>query len=402
MTLRDIISFSLNAFRGNRVRTALVLVATAIGVAAVVVLTALGEGARTYVTSEFASLGSNLLIVLPGRSDTAGAGPAMFVAETPRDLTIDDALALLRSPHINRIAPLNVGSVPVSFRQRDRDVPVIGTTAEWLDIRHWTMDQGVFLPPGDPATANAVAVLGAKVRDELFGPQPALGEWVRLGDRRFRVIGILSDQGQSIGMNADEIVIVPVASAQLLFNSASLFRIFVETRSRADMPSARSDILATIRARHQGEEDVTVISQDAVLATFDKIFDALTYTVAAIASVSLVVSGILIMNVMLVIVAQRTAEIGLLKALGAPRVQILRLFLAEALLLSAFGAALGLLIGLLGCAALGNAFPALSFQPPAWAVIAASAVAISTGLLFGVLPARRAARLDPVQALSRR
>ncbi len=402
MKLRDIVSFSFGAFRGNRVRTALVLVATAIGVAAVVILTALGEGARTYVTSEFASLGSNLLIVLPGRSETAGAGPAMFVAETPRDLTIEDAQALLRSPHVNRIAPLNVGSVPVSFRQRDRDVPVLGTTSEWIEIRHWTMDQGVFLPAGDPTTANAVAVLGAKVRDELFGSEPALGEWIRLGDRRFRVIGILSGQGQSIGMSMDEVVMVPVASAQLLFNSASLFRIFVETRSRDDMPEAKQDVINTIRARHQGEEDVTVISQDAVLATFDKIFDALTYTVAAIASISLVVSGILIMNVMLVVVSQRTAEIGLLKALGAPRVQILRLFLAEALLLSLFGAVVGLSIGAIGCIGLGQAFPALSFEPPAWAVAAACFVAIGTGLLFGVLPARRAARLDPVQALSRR
>lgn len=402
MTLRDILAFSLSAFRGNRVRTALVLAATAIGVAAVVVLTALGDGARGYVTEEFASLGSNLLIVLPGRSDTAGVGPAMFVAETPRDLTIDDALALLRSPRINRVAPLNVGSVPVSFQQRERNVPVVGTTSNWLDIRHWTMDQGVFLPAGDATRADAVAVLGSKVRDELFGAQHALGEWIRLGDRRFRVIGILGGKGQSIGMNVEEVVIVPVAAAQQLFNSTSLFRIFVETRSRDDMAGAKQDIIDTLRARHQGEEDVTVISQDAVLATFDKIFDALTYSVAAIASVSLVVSGILIMNVMLVVVTQRTAEIGLLKALGAPRVQILRLFLAEALLLSVFGALLGLLIGLMGCVILGQAFPALAFQPPAWAVIAASGVAVATGLLFGVLPARRAARLDAVQALSRR
>ncbi len=402
MILRDILSFSLATFRGNRVRAALVLAATAIGVAAVVVLTALGEGARHYVTAEFASLGSNLLIVLPGRSETAGGGPAMFVSETPRDLTIDDALALLRSPRVNQVAPLNVGSVPVSFQQRERDVPVIGTTAEWLQIRHWDMDQGVFLPGGDPTKAEAVAVLGAKVRDELFGTQRALGEWIRLGDRRFRVIGILGAQGQSIGMNVDEVVIVPVAAAQLLFNSSSLFRIFVETHSRDEMVDAKRFVIDTLRARHQGEEDITVISQDAVLATFDKIFDALTYTVAAIASVSLIVSGILIMNVMLVVVAQRTAEIGLLKAIGATRTQILRLFLAEASLLSMFGATLGLSMGLAGCLVLGEVFPSLAFQPPAWAVIAASGVAVGTGLLFGVLPARRAARLDAVQALSRR
>lgn len=402
MRIADILSFSVNTVRGNLARTVLMLFAMAIGVAAVVVLTALGEGARRYVTSEFSALGSHLLIVLPGRSETAGVGPSMFVAQTPRDLTIDDAMALRRIAYIQLIAPLNVGSAAVSYLQRSREVPVIGTTSEWLEIRKWVMDQGQFLPPEDPGDALAVCVLGGKVRNELFGAQSALGEWVRIGDRRFRVIGVLGGQGRSIGMDVDDMVMVPVASAQALFNSSSLFRIFVETRSRAELSLAQEAIVKTLAARHQGERDVTVIAQDAVLATFDKIFNALTYTVAGIASISLAVAGILIMNVMLVAVSQRTAEIGLLKALGAPQRQILRLFLSEAMLLSIFGATIGLALGALGVWSIGLVYPALPVQPPLWAVIAALGVAVGAGLLFGVLPARRAARMDAVQALSRR
>jgi len=402
MRLGDILNFSFKTVRGNRGRTALMLFAMAIGVAAVVVLTALGEGARRYVTSEFASLGSHLLIVLPGRTDTAGAGPAMFVAQTPRDLTIEDALSLQRISYVQRLAPLNVGSAAVSYLQRSREVPVIGTTADWLEIRKWVMEQGKFLPPEDATNAIAVCVLGGKVRNELFGAQSALGEWVRIGDRRFRVIGVLGGQGRSIGMDVDDMVMIPVASAQALFNSSSLFRIFIETRSRDELTLAKDAIVKTIAARHQGEQDVTVIAQDAVLATFDRIFNALTYTVAGIASISLAVAGILIMNVMLVAVAQRTSEIGLLKALGAPQQQILRLFLSEATLLSIFGAGLGLVLGALGVWGIGQVYPALPLQPPLWAVFAAVGVAVSTGLLFGVLPARRAARMDAVQALSRR
>jgi putative ABC transport system permease protein len=236
----------------------------------------------------------------------------------------------------------------------------------------------------------------------LFGSNQALGEWLRIGDRRFRVIGILASQGQSIGVDTADLVMVPVASAQSLLNTASLFRILVEARSRELIPAAKEHVISTLKARHQGEEDVTVVTQDAVLATFDKILKALTLAVAGIASISLAVAGILIMNVMLVAVTQRTAEIGLLKALGAPAQQILRLFLAEAALLSLIGAAIGLGLGEIGSWIIGHIYPTLPVGAPWWATTSAVGVALVTGLLFGILPARRAARLNPVQALQRR
>jgi putative ABC transport system permease protein len=196
-------------------------------------------------------------------------------------------------------------------------------------------------------------------------------------------------------------VIIPVASAQALFNAPSLFRILVEVKTRAAIPKVIKFVEDTIRARHQGEEDVTVITQDAVLATFDRILGTLTYAVAGIAGISLAVAGILIMNVMLVAVSQRTAEIGLLKALGASRLAILVLILIEALLLSSIGGVIGLAIGQLGSWGIRLAFPILQAYPPNWAMITSVLVAISTGVVFSLLPARQAARLDPVLALSK-
>lgn len=402
MYLADILPYTLSALRGYLNRTLLMLTAMAIGVAAVVVLTSLGEGARRYVADRFASLGTHLVIVIPGRSETTGGSPAAMFGDTPRDLTLEDAQALLRSTAIRRIAPVNVGSAPVSWGGRDREVSILGSSAELLDIRHWTLARGRFLPVSELSRATPVCVIGNKLRKELFGSESALGEWLRIGDRRFRVIGILASEGRSIGLDVEDLVVIPVASAQALFNTPSLFRILVEARHRDSIPRASQDILSIIAERHQGEEDVTVITQDALLATFDRILTALTLALAGIAAINLGVAGILIMNVMLVSVTQRTAEIGLLKALGAPAKQISLLFLAEALLLSLLGAIAGLVLGQLGSWAIRAAFPALPAYAPSWAVAAAIGVALLTGVLFSLLPARRAARLDPVLALARR
>ena len=402
MRLADLLDFAWQVLRGSISRTLLILLAMGIGVAAVVVVTALGEGARLYVANQFGSLGTNLIIVLPGRSETSGAMPGVLVGKTPRDLTIEDALALKRSRAIRRLAPLIIGAGDVRAGGRSRETPVLGSTAELMDIRRMEMAQGSFLPPGDPRHSQPVSVIGAKVASELFGSRPALGEWVRVGDRRFRVIGILAAQGQSLGFNTDEIVIVPLAAAQALFNTESLFRILVEAKSREQIAAAQADVEEILRLRHEGKRDVTVITQDAVLATFDRILRALTLTVASIAAISLAVAGILIMNVMLIAVTQRRREIGLLKALGATAQQIRLAFLTEAMLLASGGAAAGLAVGELGRSIIAQMYPAIPFQAPWWALVAAPATALVTAVLFTVAPARRAAMLDPVQALSRR
>jgi putative ABC transport system permease protein len=401
MRATDVLLFGWGALHGYRTRTLFMLIAMSIGVAAVMMLTALGEGAQRYVRNEFASLGTNLVIILPGRSETSGVGLGTIMGVTPRDLTLADAKALTQHPAVKRVAPINVGAAEASWQNRKREVTVLGSTNEILQVRHWQMQRGKFLPKGDWDRASSVCVLGAKIRDELFGAHSAIGQWIRLGENRYRVIGVMASEGRSIGVDVEEVVIIPVAAAQSLFNVPSLFRVLIEARSHTSIPRVIDFAKETIKQRHQGEEDITVVTQDAVLSTFDRILGALTYSIAGIAAISLAVAGILIMNVMLIAVSQRTSEIGLLKALGASRHTILLLILVEALLLSIVGGLLGLGVGQLGSWGLRAAIPELQAYPPNWAMLASVMVAVVTGVLFSLLPAGKASRLDPVTALSR-
>jgi putative ABC transport system permease protein len=400
--LADTFSLAWGSLAFQPRRTLLIALAMSIGVGAVVVLTALGEGARRYVLEQFASLGTNLLIVIPGRAETTGAAPGVLSGQTTRDLTLADAAAVTRLRGVVRAAPLNVGVAQVSRGGLSREAVLLGSTADMLEIRHMRIGQGRYLPPGPSDQATPVCVLGERIRAELFGAGNALGEWVRIGDRRFRVVGILAAQGQQMGFNTDETVAIPVAAAQQLFNTESLFRILVEARGRAAVPEVKAAVLELLKMRHDNEADVTVITQDAVLATFDRILTALTLAVSGIAAISLGVAGVLIMNVMLVSVAQRRSEIGLLKALGAPATSVRHLFLAEAGLIALLGAVGGLLLGLVASFVLGRIYPALPIVPPLWAMAAAVATALVAALLFAWLPARRAAKLDAALALARR
>ncbi|NSL56186.1 ABC transporter permease [Uliginosibacterium aquaticum] len=398
----DILRFALRAVTAYPLRTALMLLAMAIGVAAVVMLTALGDGARQYVVNEFNALGSNLLIVLPGRSETRGVNPGSFFTETPRDLSNADAEAVRRVPGVVRAAPLAVGTSEVSFGGKLRETMVLGTSADYLPLRRFQMAQGSFLPASAGQDNAAVVVLGSKLRSELFGSAPAVGRMLRVGDRRYRVQGVLAPTGNAMGLAIDEMAFIPTEQAFALFNTSTLFRIFIETRDRASIEATRTRVVSLLKARHDGEEDFNTITQDAVLGTFDKILGAITLGVAGIAAISLGVAGILVMNVMLVSVTQRTAEIGLLKALGASSQHIRSAFISEAVLLSLGGGVVGLVLGQLGAWALRIAYPELPAWPPNWAVLAGLGTALLTGILFGWLPARRAAQLDPVDALGRR
>lgn len=401
MHINDTLQFAFHAMRGARTRTYLTLLAMAIGVASVILLTSLGEGARLYVTQQFSSLGTNLLIVLPGRSETTGGMPPM-TGETPRDLTLQDVMALQKSYHVKELAPIVFGAAPVSYQQMEREVMIMGSTASLYSVRELSLSRGQFLPEQEMTRATPVCVLGFTLQKELFGNQSPLGKWVRVGEYRCRVIGVLEEGGMAMGTDMGDLLIMPAASALSLFNVNSVFRILVEARSQEVMDKAREDIIDIIRARHEGEDDITVLSQDALLSTFDRILTALTYSLGGIAAVSLLVAGIMIMNVMLVAAAQRTAEIGLLKALGAPRQQIMLLFLTESACLSLIGAMLGLIFGLGGNQLLQLYFPDFPFQAPDWALWSAVGIALFTGLVFGLLPARHAANLNPVLALSGR
>lgn len=400
MKLIDTVQTSFKAVLSYRIRSLLIILAMALGVAAVVVLTALGDGARNYVINQFSSIGTNLLVVLPGRAETSGAFLGAVLGQTPRDLTLKDAQLIGRLPQVRRYAPLNVGEAELSAANRLRAVTMLGSNAHLIPIRHMVLAQGSFLAHG--TENNAQIVLGAKIANEFFPRTQAIGQRVRLGDSRFLVSGVLMSQGETMGYNTDEIVIIPIGYAQAMFNTTSLFRILIEAKSHSEIEPAKQAILATIKQNHDGEEDITVITQDAILSTFDRILQALTLAVAGIAAISLIVAGILVMNVMLVAVSQRTAEIGLLKAIGASSADIRRLFFAEAVLLSLAGAILGFLLGQFGSLMLRLTFPQLPAWPPAWASMAGITVALITGILASMLPASKAAKLDAVNALGKK
>jgi putative ABC transport system permease protein len=399
MSPADTFRFALTALAGHRLRTGLSLLGVAIGVAAVVVLTALGEGARTYVIDQFATLGTNLLVVIPGKTETTGATPGW--GGVPHDLTLDDAIALQRAlPALDRLAPLSMGNETVASQARSRQIPVIGSTDDMLTVRDLHMAAGQFLPPGPMDRGEPVVVLGRTTARELFPGINPLGEILRIGDWRMRVIGVLGPRGVHLGMDMDDIVIVPVATGMQMFNRTSLYRILLKARTHADTDRLKHDAITLLTQRHR-EEDVTIITQESVISTFSDILRALTLGLAGIASISLLVAGVGIMNVMLVSVAERTGEIGLLKAVGAKSGQILACFLAEAATLATAGGLLGLAAGWAAVAVLVRIYPALPARSPLWAVAAALGVSVVVGLLFGFLPARRATHLDPVAALAR-
>jgi len=395
----DVVRYAGGALAGHRLRTALTVTAMAIGIAAVVALTALGEGARRYVVGEFENLGSNLLIVIPGKVETTGAIPYGGVVH---DLTLDDARAVAhRVSGVVRVAPVSLGTEAVRFGDRRRSVPVIGTTAEYAAIRRLAVGSGRFLSPGEARVGRTEVVLGPKVARELFGPASPLGRVVRIGPWRYRVVGVLAPKGRALGFDFDDLVIVPVATAMKMLDRRSLFRILVEARDASELEGLKRRVGSLLRRRHRSD-DVTIITQDAVLSAFSSILNALTLALAAIASVSLLVAGIGIMNVMLVSVTERRAEIGLLRALGAGRGQVLGLFLAEAVALSVLGGVLGLGMGVASIAVFTRIYPSFPAVPPGWALAAAGVLSVAVGTVFGVWPARRATRLDPVRALTGR
>ncbi len=392
----DIVGFAAVALRGNRLRSILALLGVAIGVASVIILTSLGQGARAYVINEFSELGTNLLVVLPGKIETQGLP---LTGGVPNDLTLDDTDALRqRIPSIRRLTPLSLGDAEVRYRDRRRRATIIGGTSDLLHVRHLNIQIGRFLPEGDPHHAPRVCVIGAKVQRELFADANPLGQVIQVGEERFRVIGVIAPRGMSLGMDLDEVIQVPVVHCMRMFDQRSLFRILIEVAAHEEIPAVSKRVIDVITERH-GEEDITILTEDSVVKTLDSIMVVLTAALGGIAAISLIVAGVAIMNVMLVSVSERTREVGLLKAVGATRRQVVAAFLVEAAMLSLAGGLAGLALALAVNEGLKLMWPNFPITAPAWAVVAAIVVSAGVGILFGALPARRAAALDPVLAL---
>ncbi|HPU81738.1 ABC transporter permease [Accumulibacter sp.] len=393
----DSLQLALRAITAHRLRSFLTLLGIAIGIAAVILLTSIGEGIHRFVLAEFTQFGTNVLSIAPGKTRTSGHLPT-GIPTSVRPLTLDDARALAQLPHITGMTATVWGNTEVNANGRLRRTTVNGVSAEMLKVFSIKVRSGQFLPEEDSDSARAFIVLGAKLKDELFGTSNPLGARIRVGGLQFRVIGVLEAKGQFLGVDLDDAAYIPTARALELYNRDGIMKI--DLSYEESVPAARVGALVTamLKARH-GREDFTITTQEDMLRTLSNILDVLTLAVGALGSISLLVGGVGIVTIMTIAVSERTGEIGLLVALGAPRRSILGLFLGEAIALSAVGGLLGLLLGIGLAQLIHLVLPALPVHTPLSFVVLAESIAVGIGLLAGVLPARRAARLDAVDAL---
>jgi len=392
----DFVRLTAGSARAHRLRSALTALGIAVGVASVVLLTSIGEGVQRFVLAEFTQFGTNLIGVNPGQAKTFGASVGVF--GTVRPLTLGDAEALRRVPHVRAVVPVVQGNAEVEGETRRRRVTVYGVGPGFPEVFAFGVASGGFLPRDDPEAPRAFAVLGSKLRQELFGNANPLGRRVRVGGSSYRVVGTMEAKGQVLGFDLDDTLYLPAARALELFNRDSLMEIDLLYAEGAPAGEVVAGIRRVLTARH-GRDDVTITTQQQMLDVLGGVLDVLTFAVGALGAISLLVGGVGILTVMTIAVAERTAEVGLLRALGARQGQVLGLFLGEAAVLGAAGGVTGLVLGAGGARLLQFAVPALPVHTPWSYVLLAEAVAVAIGLVAGVLPALRAARLDPVGAL---
>lgn len=397
MTGRDSWKLAWDAVAAHPLRSGLTTLGIVIGIASVILLTSLGEGTRRAISSDFLQFGTNVMAIHRGKTTTTGIPGA--IAGTVRKLTIEDSEALRRVPGVEQVVPVAFGSARVEAGERGRSVVIYGVTSEVPAVWKFEVGQGRFLPAGDPRRASPFAVLGPKVKRELFGEANALGERVRIGARRFLVVGVMAPKGLMLGFDMDDTAYIPVASAQSLFNTDELVEI--DLLFSPGLPPARvkAGVREALLRRHGGEEDFTVTTQTEMLDVLNRVMSVVTLAVGGIGAISLLVGSIGILTMMWISVGERTSEIGLVKAIGATSAQITRLFLLEAALLSLAGGILGVAAGMGIGAGIAWAVPAVSLHTAPGFVVAALLVSLFVGLASGVLPARRAARLDPLEAL---
>lgn len=397
MDNQDYLKMCSGALRSNPLRSVLSMLGIAIGVAAVVLLTSIGEGTRQYILKQFTQFGTNILTINPGKTETQGI-PGIF-GGTTRKLTIDDALALERLPRVKRIVPMTMGLARVEAEGRGRSVMMYGTSSALPEVFDFELGQGEFIPEIDLHRAMSVTVLGPKVKQELFGDENALGKTVRISGYRLRVIGIMAPKGQMLGFDLDDAVYLPVALAMRIFNLDELNEIDVSFAHGGLADQVKEDVRKLLIERHRDHEDFTITTQTAMLEVFDKVIRGITLAVSFIAGISLLVGAVGIFTMMWISVGERISEIGLLLALGATPHQVHRLFLIEAILLTTLGGVVGAILGIGLTTFLRSVLPALPVQVQLHYLLGALAMSVATGIASGVAPARRAAGLTPVEAL---
>ena len=397
MTPADTIRFAWRSIASQPVRSLLTLSGIAVGIAAVILLTSIGEGIHRFVLAEFSQFGTNVIGIAPGRSSARGGAPSGLPTSV-RPLTLEDAQALQHVPGVVGVVPTAWGNAEAQARGRVRRTTIYGVSPDALPLFGMRVAVGQFLPGEGTDDARAFAVVGAKLKQELFGSDNALGERLRVGGQSFRIVGVLAPKGQFLGIDLDDTAFIPAARALELFNRDGLTEINLSYAEGASAKAVAAAAEAVLKARH-GRADFTVTTQEEMLSTLSNILDILTMAVAALGSISLLVGAVGIVTIMTIAVAERTHEIGLLLALGSRRGTVLRLFLGEAVVLAVLGSLLGVAVGFGLAQAIRLAIPALPVSTPLLYVLLAVGSSALIGLVAGVLPARRAARLDPVEAL---
>jgi putative ABC transport system permease protein len=396
MRFADLIRLTSGSVRAHRLRATLTALGIGIGVAAVVLLTSIGEGVHRFVVSEFTQFGTNIVSVTPGKTQTMGGSIGSL--GNVRPLTVDDAEALRRAPYIESANAMMQGNAEVEALGRKRRTTIYGVSPAFAEAFRFEVAQGDFLPQDDPRAPRSLAVLGSKMNAELFRGEAALGQTIRVGGQRYRVLGVMRPKGTTLGFDLDDTVFIPTAKALELFDRNSVFEIQLHHEEGVRVDEVVEGIRRILVARH-GDEDFTITTQQQMLNTLGSVLNVLTFAVGALGSISLLVGGVGIFTIMTIGVSERTAEIGLLRALGAQQAQVLRVFLSEAIVLSAAGGIAGLLVGLGIAGALDIAVPALPVSYSPLFIALSETLAVVVGLAAGILPAMRAAKLEPVEAL---
>lgn len=396
MFVGDLVRLSLSSLFDQRLRSFLTILGIAVGIASVVLLTSIGEGIEKFAIAEFTQFGTNLIGINPGRSTTLGTSGAII--NNVRPLSIADEQALRRIPGIISTVPVIQGNGPVEYAKRSRRTTILGVGPAASSAWQIKVGSGRFLPADDSNAARSFVVLGSKVKKELFGDSNPLGKVVRVAAERYRVVGVMESKGQMLGFDLDDAVYIPVVRAMGLFNQQSLMEIDILYQAGLQSKTIADKAKKLLKSIH-GAEDFTITTQEEMLKVLGSVLGVLTMAVGGLGAISLLVGGVGIVTIMTIAVNERTPEIGLLRAIGADRRQILLLFIGEAVVLSGIGGLFGLAIGA-GIAWLLGAFvPALPTHTPWLYAVYAELMAAAIGLLAGVLPARHAAGLNPVDAI---
>ena len=396
MNTIDTFHFAFRSLTAHRLRTVLSASGIAIGIAAVILLTAIGDGIQRFVLSEFTQFGTNIVTITPGKISTHGG--SLGAIGSARLLTIEDAMALQQSRYAQYTNASVVGNAEIRAQGRSRRVTAYGQGPDFSQAFNMQVAIGQFLPPDDPRNPRAYVVLGAKVRTELFGDANPLGALLQVGGSRFRVIGVMASKGQGLGFDLDDNVFIPTTRALEVFNRQGVMEINFSYLPDAPVQAVVDDIQRILVARH-GREDFTITPQKQMLSTLTTVLDVLKFAVAALGGISLLVGAVGMVTLMHIAVSERVSEIGLLTALGATRARIRILFLLESIALSTMGGLAGLIIGASIAWLLKTLISNLPVNIPWDYVLGSLCLSLLNVLAAGVMPAMRAAKLNPVDAL---